>query len=125
MPSATDSPEAKHGGSAIDARRIRQVIRSAAKSIYGVSDVVGPGWHNRLARRLKMGDQGVAINTEPRLAVTLDIVVASGVPADKVASNVAEKISYIVARDLGRRIDELTIRVDGRPMAVHPGGSGA
>ena len=122
MPSATDSPEAEHGGNAIDARRIRQVVRSAAKSIYGVSDVVGPGWHNRLARRLKMGDQGVAINTEPRLAVTLDIVVASGVPADKVASNVAESVNYVVTRDIGRRIDKLTIRVDGRPMTVHSGG---
>ncbi|HYI23070.1 MAG TPA: Asp23/Gls24 family envelope stress response protein [Candidatus Limnocylindrales bacterium] len=125
MPSATDSPEAKHGGSAIDARRIRQVVRSAAKSIYGVSDVVGPSWHNRLARRLKVGDQGVAVNTEPRLAVTLDIVVANGVPADKVALNVADSIRYIVARDIGRRIDELTIRVDGRPMTVNAGGSGA
>ncbi len=125
MPRPTDSPEARHGGSALDAERIRQVVRSAAQSIYGVSDVVGPGWHNRLARRLKVGDQGVAVNTEPRLAVTLDIVVASGVPADKVASNVAESISYIVARDIGRRIDELTIRVDGRPVAVHAGGSGA
>jgi uncharacterized alkaline shock family protein YloU len=125
MPSATDSPEAKHGASALDAQRIRQVVRSAAESIYGVRAVVGPGWHNRLASRLKVGDQGVAVNTEPRLAVTLDIVVATGVPADKVASNVAESIRYIVARDIGRRIDELTIRVDGRPMAIHAGGSGA
>ena len=125
MPSATASPEAGPGNSAIDARRVRQIVRTAAKSIYGVRDVVGPSWHHRLARRLKMGNQGVAVDTGTRLAVTLDIVVANGVPADKVASNVAASIRYIVSRDIGRRVDELTIRVEGRTMPVHASGSGA
>lgn len=104
----------------MDEREVRRIVRAAAESVYGVVAVVGPGWFDRLFSRLSVGASGVRVGTDPRLAVTVDLRVADGVPAKQVAANVAERVGYVVQRDLGRHIDDLTVRVDGRPVTPEP-----
>ena len=102
----------------LDERELRRVVRAAAESVYGVVAVVGPRVLDRFGARLGFGDSGVAVATAPSLAVTVDLQVAATVPQAQVASNVAEKVRYVVERDLGQHITQLTVRVDGRPIAT-------
>lgn len=104
----------------MDEREVRRIVRAAAESVYGVVAVVGPGWLDRLSRRLNLRASGVAAVTTPRLEVAVDLHVADGVPVKQVAANVAERVRYVVQRDLGRHIDDLTVRVDGRPVTPDP-----
>ena len=97
-------------------REVGRVVRSAAESVYGVKSVVGSGWPDRLAARLGMGSSGVSVVRTPALRVTVDLRVAANVPQQQVAANVAEKVRYVVERDLATTIDHLEIRVDGRPV---------
>ncbi len=53
--------------------------------------------------------------------MTLDVHIAAHVPAAQVAANVGESVRYRVLRDFGRPIDELVVRVDGRPVAEQTG----
>jgi uncharacterized alkaline shock family protein YloU len=98
-------------------REVGRVVRSAAESVYGVADVVGPGRLDRLSARLGLGSRGVSVATVPTLAVTVDVRVAEGVPRTQVATNVADKVRYVVERDLGQHIGRLVVRVDGQPLA--------
>ena len=100
----------------MDEREVGRVVRSAAESVYGVAAVVGSGWADRLAARLGMGSSGVSVTRTPALRVTVDLRVADNVPHHQVAANVAEKVRYVVERDLATAIDSLEIRVDGRPI---------
>jgi uncharacterized alkaline shock family protein YloU len=100
----------------MDEREVGRVVRSAAESVYGVSAVVGSGWADRLAARLGMGSSGVTVTRTPALRVTIDLRVAETVPAHQVAANVAEKVRYVVERDLSTPIDHLEVKVDGQPI---------
>ena len=102
----------------LDERELRRVVRAAAESVYGVVEVVGPRTLDRLGARFGFGESGVAVATAPSLAVTVDLQVAAAVPQAQVASNVAEKVRYVVERDLGKHISQLTVRVDGLPIAT-------
>lgn len=102
----------------MDEREVSRVVRGAAESVYGVAAIVGPGLLDRLRARLNIGSSGVAVTAGPPLSVTVDIEVAPGVPSTTVATNVAEKVRYVVERDLARHIAHLTVRVDGRPVAT-------
>jgi uncharacterized alkaline shock family protein YloU len=110
----------------LDERELRRVVRAAAESVYGVVAVVGPRMLDRLGARVGFGDSGVTVATSPTLAVTVDLKVADGVPQAQVASNVADAVRYYVERDMGRHLTNLTVRVDGRPIATdHQASSGA
>jgi uncharacterized alkaline shock family protein YloU len=102
----------------MDEREVGRVVRSAAESVYGVVAVVGSGWLDRLAARLGFGQSGVAVSADDRLQVTIDIEVAEGVPEQQVAANVAEKVRYVVERDLARHIDRLVVRAGGRSIEL-------
>ena len=107
----------------MDEREVQRVVRSVAESVYGVVAVVGAGFLDRLTWRLNIGHSGVAIVTDPRLSVTVDIRIADGVPRTRVATNVAEKVRYVVERDLGQQIAELRVRVEGRPVDLDKSGT--
>jgi uncharacterized alkaline shock family protein YloU len=100
----------------MDEREVGRVVRSAAESVYGVTAVVGSGWAERLAARLGMGSSGVSVTRTPALRVAVDLRVADTVPQQQVAANVAEKVRYVVERDLSTAIDRLEIMIDGRPV---------
>jgi uncharacterized alkaline shock family protein YloU len=105
----------------MDEREVSRVVRGAAESVYGVAAVVGSGPLNALRARLGLGHSGVTVNAGPPPAITVDIKVAPGVPQDTVAANVADKVRYVVERDMGTHVTQLTVRVDGRSVTVPPG----
>jgi uncharacterized alkaline shock family protein YloU len=116
MPSPTDSPEVAHGRGQIDTAEIDRKVRSAATSVYGVTGLGSQGFLARLSRRLGLGHSGIEVATAGQLAVTIDLLVAPGVPATQVAANVADTVRYSLQRDLGVTLDDLVIRVDGAPI---------
>ena len=91
-----------------------RIVRSAALTVYGVTDVVGARWYQRLAETFGFGSRGVSVRTSPALEVTLNVELAPGVPRDSVLSNLADAVRYTVQRDVGRAIDALTVTVDGQ-----------
>jgi len=113
VPNATDSRQ-PGGHAQVDQRQVARIARSAALSVYGVTDVVGARWYQRLADVLGFGSHGVSVRTAPALEVALNVELAAGVPRDSVLSNVADAVRYTVQRDAGRPIDALTVTVDGR-----------
>lgn len=118
MPSATDSPEAAHGRGQVDPGEIDRRVRSVASSVYGVVGVGSDGLVARVRERLGMGGSGVDVSTGERLAITIDLRIAAGVPASQVAANLADSLRYNLQRDLGLTIDELEIRVGGAPVSL-------
>lgn len=113
VPNATDSRQ-PGGQGEIDQRKVARIARSAALSVYGVTDVVGARWYQRLAEVMGIGSHGVSVRTAPALEVALNVELAPGVPRDSVLSNVADAVRYTVQRDIGRPIDALTVTADDR-----------
>lgn len=89
-------------------------MRNAALSIYGVKDVAGARWYDRLADVMGFGSHGVKVRTNPSLEVAVNVELAPGVPRESVLSNVSDAVRYTVQRDAGRPIDTLTVTVDGQ-----------
>jgi uncharacterized alkaline shock family protein YloU len=106
-------PRQPLGNGQADARQVARIARAAALTIYGVKNVVGARWYQRLADRLGIGTRGVSVRSAPALEVALNLELAPGVPRESVLSNVADAVKYTVQRDIGRPIDALTLTVDG------------
>jgi len=114
VPTATDSRRPDDQQGAVDQRQVARIARSAALGVYGVTDVVGARWYQRLADVLGFGSHGVTVRTAPALEVAINVELAPGVPRDSVLSNVADAIKYTVQRDIGRPIATLTLTVEGQ-----------
>lgn len=122
----TDPPGSRAGGGEIDRETLARSVRNAAAECYGVTAVAPAHWTQRLAAWLRPSRvSGVAVSLNGTLRVTLDLHVAAHVPNAQVADNVSEAVRYRVLRDFGRAIDELVIRIDGRPVPVAAGPTGS
>lgn len=99
-------------------RKIRRMVRAAARASYGVAAVAGERWYERVAARLGIDAGGVTVSSDAELRVHVNVHLASGVPAAQVAANVAEAVDYTVQRDAGRKIDQLKVTVDGIRMGT-------
>jgi uncharacterized alkaline shock family protein YloU len=118
----TDPPQGRRTGARLDRATLARSVRSAAAECYGVTAIGRPRWYQRVANWLRPGSAGgVEVALDGRVRVTLDMHVAAHVPTAQVAANVSDAVHYRVLRDFGRPIDELVIRVDGRPIAVGEG----
>ena len=113
MPNATDSGQPR-GPAHVDERQVARIARSAALAVYGVTNVVGARWWQRVGDRFGLGSSGVRVRTAPALEVAVNVELAPGVPRDSVLANVADAVRYTVQRDAGRSIDALTLTVEGR-----------
>lgn len=111
MPSPTDSPEPS-GRREIDRRALTRIVRSAALSCYGVTDVVDPGVLGRLARRLGL-QGGVRVDYDP-LRVEMNLDLSPNLPREQVLANVRDAVAYAVQRDMGQPVEQLTLTIDGR-----------
>jgi uncharacterized alkaline shock family protein YloU len=119
---AAERPPAAHRSN--DPQQLARLIRRVAREAYGVAEVRGQGWRQRLLGWLDRPTAGVTVTTDPQLRVQVDLAVVPGVPGAQVASNVEEAVRYLVQRDMGVAIDVLEIRVDGVPVSVDQRGGG-
>jgi uncharacterized alkaline shock family protein YloU len=111
---------------------MRDLVRTATLSVYGVSGFVGGGAIGRLLERLGLAQPGLRLEIGDPLTVGLSLTVAYGLPIAEVARQVEASVRYTLAHALGREPDRVTIRI-GRlrhehgiaPQTGEPPGHGA
>src|SRR3954468_15479138 len=79
VPNAPDSRQ-PDGHGAVDERQVARIARKAALTVYGVRDVVGARWYQRLADTFGFGTRGVVVKSAPALEVAVNVELAAGVP---------------------------------------------
>jgi uncharacterized alkaline shock family protein YloU len=112
------------GRSLVTRRAIRDLVRSATLSVYGVSGFSGGGPVGRLLERFGLGHPGLQLQLGEALAVDLQLTVAYGLPIAEVARQVDTAVRYTLRTALGREPDRISIRI-GRLRHEHgsaPGG---
>ena len=115
------------GRSLVTRRAIRDLVRTAVLSSYGVTGFSGGGPLGRLAERLGFGHPGLRIQlSDEELVVDLRISVAYGLPVAEVARQVESSVRYTLLHGIGREPDRVLIRIGrlvhehGIPPAVEP-----
>ncbi len=98
------------GRSLVTRRAIRDLVRTATLSTYGVSGFSG-GPVGRLLERLGIAHPGLRLDIGDGLAVDLDLTVAYGLPIAEVARQVEASVRYTLANALGREPDRISIRI--------------
>ena len=106
------------GRSLVTTRAIRDLVRSAALSVYGVSGFAGGGPVGRLLERLGLAHPGLHVEVGDTLSVDLNLTVAYGLPVAEVARQVESAVRYTLLRGLGREPDRVSIRI-GRLRREH------
>jgi uncharacterized alkaline shock family protein YloU len=97
---------------------MRDLVRNATLSVYGVSGFAGGGWVGRLLERLGLAHPGLHLEVEGELAVDLNLAVAYGLPVAEVARQVDLSVRYALSNALGREPGRVTIRI-GRLRHEH------
>ncbi|HEY3334286.1 MAG TPA: Asp23/Gls24 family envelope stress response protein [Candidatus Limnocylindrales bacterium] len=106
------------GRSLVTRRAIRDLVRSATLSVYGVSGFVGGGPVGRLLERLGLAQPGLHLEVGEALTVDLQLTVAYGLPIAEVARQVEAAVRYTLRHALDREPDRVTIRI-GRMRHEH------
>ena len=106
------------GRSLVTKRAIRELVRTATLSVYGVSGFAGGGPVGRLLERLSLAQPGLHLEVEPELTVELHLTVAYGLPIAEVARQVEAAVRYTMRHVLGREPDRVGIRI-GRLRHEH------
>jgi uncharacterized alkaline shock family protein YloU len=100
------------GRSLVTSRALRDIVRTATLSSYGVTGFAG-GPLGRLLERLGLGQPGLAVRLDDGIEIALDITVSLGVPVAEVARQVDSAIRYSIRRALDRDVSRIVIHVDG------------
>lgn len=108
------------GRSLATKRAIRDLVRTAVLSVYGVTGFAGGGPLGRLLERLGLAQPGIHLDLGDELAVELRLTVAYGLPIAEVARQVESSVRYTLRHALGREPDRVAIRI-GR--LVHQAGT--
>lgn len=106
------------GRSLVTKRAMRELVRSAVLSVYGVSGFAGGGRLGRLLDRAGFGNPGLHVTLEPALAVDLDLLVAYGLPVAEVARQVESAVRYTLRHAVGREPGRVAIKI-GRLRHEH------
>lgn len=106
------------GRSLVTKRAIRDLVRTAVLSVYGVSGFAGGGAAGRLLERVGLAHPGLHVQLEPELVVDLRLAVAYGLPIAEVARQVEASVRYTLTHALGRDPERVTIRI-GRLRHEH------
>jgi len=107
------------GRSLVTRRALRDVVRNAALSVYGVSGLRSHGAFGELVDRLGIGRKGVGLSMDGELAIDLHLTVAYGLPVAEVARQVDSSVRYAVKHAIGRDPDRVSIHVEG--LRFEPG----
>ena len=106
------------GRSLVTRRAIRELVRTAVLSVYGVSGFAGGGALRRLPHRIGVGHPGLRLEVGEQLGVDLDLIVAYGLPVAEVARQVEASVRYTLRHALAREPDRVSIRI-GSLRHVH------
>ena len=106
------------GRSLVTKRAIRDLVRSATLSVYGVSGFAGGGPVGRLLERLGLAQPGLHLEVGETLTLDLQLTVAYGLPIAEVARQVEAAVRYTLRHAIGREPDAITIRI-GRLRHEH------
>ena len=99
------------GRSLVTRRAIRDLVRRATLSTYGVSGFSGGGPLGRQLERLGIASPGLRLEVGDSLTVDLDLDVAYGLPVAEVARQVDASVRYAIVDALGREPDRVSIRI--------------
>jgi len=106
------------GRSLVTMRAVRDLVRTAVLSSYGVTGIATGGPLGRVLGRLGLAHPGIHIEVEPELTVDLGLTVAYGLPIAEVARQVESSVRYTMHNALGREPDRVSIRI-GRLVHQH------
>ena len=106
------------GRSLVTKRAIRDLVRTAALSAYGVTGFAGGGPVGRVLGRMGLAHPGLHIEVEDELTVDLRLTVAYGLPIAEVARQVESAVRYTLRHALDREPDRVSIRI-GRMVHQH------
>jgi len=107
------------GRSLVTRRALRDVVRNAALSVYGVSGLRSHGPFGEVVDRLGIGRKGIGLALDGELAIDLHLTVAYGLPVAEVARQVDASVRYAVKHAIGRDPDRVSIHVEG--LRFEPG----
>lgn len=106
------------GRSLVTKRAVRELVRTAVLSVYGVSGFAGGRRLGRLVGRAGLGSPGLRVATNPELTVSLDLLVAYGLPVAEVARQVDSAVRYTLRHAIGREPQQVAIKI-GRLRHEH------
>jgi len=123
------TPEPTTRRSLATKRAIRDLVRTAVLSAYGVTGFAGGGPVGRLLERAGLAHPGLRVELSPELVVDLRLTVSYGLPIAEVARQVESSVRYTLRHALGREPARVSIRI-GRlvhqpapsPMPARPAG---
>ncbi len=99
------------GRSVVTRRAVRELVRNAVVSSYGVTGFAGGGPVRRLLERVGLAHPGLRVELEPELVIHLRLTVAYGLPIAEVARQVESSVRWTLRQGIGREPDEVTIRI--------------
>jgi len=104
-------------------RAIRDLVRTAVLSAYGVTGFAGGGPVGRLLERAGIAHPGLRVDLAPELVVDLRLTVSYGLPIAEVARQVESSVRYTLRHALGREPARVSIRIGGlvQQPAASPG----
>lgn len=106
------------GRSLVSRRAVRDLVRGATLSVYGVSGFAGGGPVGRLLERLGLAHPGLHLTVGDTIEVDLSLTVAYGLPVAEVARQVEGSVRYTLRHAVGREPERVTIRI-GRLVHEH------
>ncbi len=104
--------------SLVTKRAIRDLVRGAVLSVYGVSGFASGGPVGRVLGRLGLAHPGLHIELGDELAVDLRLTVAYGLPIAEVARQVESSVRYALRNAVELEPDRISIRI-GRLVHEH------
>jgi uncharacterized alkaline shock family protein YloU len=110
--------EPKPGRSLVTRRAVRDLVRTAVLSNYGVTGFATGGPVGRLLERVGLAHPGIRLEIEPELTVDLRLTVAYGLPIAEVARQVESSVRYTLRHALEREPDRVSIRI-GKMVHQH------
>jgi uncharacterized alkaline shock family protein YloU len=99
------------GRSLVTKRAIRDLVRTAVLSSYGVTGFATGGPLGRVLERVGLAHPGIHLDIEPELVVDLRLTVAYGLPIAEVARQVESSVRYTLRHALDREPDRVSIRI--------------
>lgn len=106
------------GRSLVTRRAVRDLVRTAVLSVYGVTGFAGGGRLGAVLERVGLAQPGLHVDLQPELRVRLRLTVAYGLPIAEVARQVESSVRYTLRTAIGREPDQVAIRI-GRLVHEH------